>query len=81
MCELHIAPAPPGWPYVSEPLSELLDAKHLATELGVTRAAAEAIMRRLPVVRSKDCARSTCAVTMFVATSTRGRSPRTRSRL
>jgi hypothetical protein len=28
----------------------LLDARHLAAELGVTRAAAEAIMRRLPVV-------------------------------
>jgi hypothetical protein len=36
---------------VSEPLPELLDAKHLAAELGVTRAAAEAIMRRLPVVQ------------------------------
>jgi hypothetical protein len=35
---------------VSEPLPALLDAKHLAAELGVTRAAAEAIMRRLPVV-------------------------------
>ena len=35
---------------MSEPLPELLDAKHLAVELGVTRAAAEAIMRRLPVV-------------------------------
>jgi hypothetical protein len=35
---------------VSERLPELLDAKHLASELGVTRAAAEAIMRRLPVV-------------------------------
>ena len=31
-------------------LPQLLDAKHLAAELGVTRAAAEAIMRRLPVV-------------------------------
>ena len=36
---------------MSEPLPELLDAKHLAAELGVTRAAAEAIMRRLPVVQ------------------------------
>ena len=36
---------------VSEPLPELLDAKHLAAELGVTRAAAEAIIRRLPVVQ------------------------------
>ena len=32
-------------------LPQLLDAKHLAGELGVTRAAAEAIMRRLPVVK------------------------------
>jgi len=31
-------------------LPELLDAKALRGELGVTRAAAEAIMRRLPVV-------------------------------
>jgi hypothetical protein len=36
---------------VSEPLPELLDAKHLATELGVTRAASEAIMRQLPIVQ------------------------------
>ena len=35
---------------MSEPLPELLDVKALRTELGVTRAAAEAIMRRLPVV-------------------------------
>ena len=32
-------------------LPELLDAKALQAELGVTRAAAEAIMRRLPVVQ------------------------------
>jgi hypothetical protein len=32
-------------------LPELLDAKTLRAELGVTRAAAEAIMRRLPVVQ------------------------------
>jgi hypothetical protein len=32
-------------------LPELLDAKHLAAELGVTRAAAEAIMRQLPKVQ------------------------------
>ena len=37
-----------------EPLPELLDAKRLAAELGVTRAAAEAIMRRLPVVQIED---------------------------
>jgi hypothetical protein len=35
---------------MSEPLPELLDAKHLAGELGVTRAAAEALMRKLPAV-------------------------------
>jgi hypothetical protein len=34
-----------------EPLPELLDAKHLTDELGVTRAAAEAIMRQLPIVQ------------------------------
>jgi hypothetical protein len=39
---------------VSEPLPELLDAKRLAAELGVTRAAAEAIMRRLPKVQPED---------------------------
>ena len=38
---------------MSEPLPELLDAKHLGAELGVTRAAAEAIMRRLQVVSSE----------------------------
>jgi hypothetical protein len=36
---------------VSEPLPELLDAKRLQAELGVTRASAEAIMRRLPLVQ------------------------------
>jgi hypothetical protein len=35
---------------MSDALPQLLDAKHLAAELGVTRAAAEAIMRRLPKV-------------------------------
>jgi hypothetical protein len=39
---------------VSVPLPELLDAKTLRAELGVTRAAAEAIMRRLPVVQIED---------------------------
>lgn len=39
---------------MSEPLPELLDARHLAVELGVTRAAAEAIMRRLPKVQLED---------------------------
>jgi hypothetical protein len=36
---------------MNEPLPELLDAKALKAELGVTRAAAEALMRRLPVVQ------------------------------
>jgi hypothetical protein len=36
---------------VSEPLPELLDVRALRAELGVSRAAAEAIMRRLPVVQ------------------------------
>jgi hypothetical protein len=39
-----------GFTRVSNHLPELLDAKALRLELGVTRAAAEAIMRRLPVV-------------------------------
>jgi hypothetical protein len=36
---------------VTERLPELLDAKALQAELGVTRAAAEALMRWLPVVQ------------------------------
>lgn len=36
---------------MSERLPELLDAKVLQEELGVTRAAAEAVMRQLPVVQ------------------------------
>jgi hypothetical protein len=39
---------------VSEPLPELLDAKGLQAELGVTRAAAEAVMRRLPAVQIEE---------------------------
>jgi hypothetical protein len=35
---------------VSERLPELLDAKALQAELGVTRAAAEALMRKVPIV-------------------------------
>lgn len=35
---------------MSDPLPELLDAKALRAELGVTRAVAERVMRRLPVV-------------------------------
>jgi hypothetical protein len=36
------------------PLPKLLDAKALRAELGITRAAAEAIMRQLPVVVFED---------------------------
>jgi hypothetical protein len=36
---------------VSDALPQLLDAKTLRAELGVTRASAEAIMRRLPIVQ------------------------------
>lgn len=36
---------------MTERLPELLDCKALRGELGVSRAAAEAIMRRLPVVQ------------------------------
>lgn len=36
---------------MSATLPELLDAKKLQAELGVSRAAAEAIMRHLPVVQ------------------------------
>jgi hypothetical protein len=35
---------------VTEPLPGLLDAKALQAELGITRAAVEAIMRQLPIV-------------------------------
>ena len=36
---------------MTERLPELIDVKKLQAELGITRAAAEAIMRRLPVVQ------------------------------
>ena len=39
---------------MSDRLPELLDAKCLRAELGVTRAAAEAIMRRLPTVQIEE---------------------------
>lgn len=41
-------------PTQSDPLPELLDAKALMTELHVTRAAAESIMRQLPCVQFAD---------------------------
>ena len=39
---------------MSEPLPELLDAKRVQAELGVTRAVAEKLMRRLPLVVFED---------------------------
>ena len=39
---------------MSEPLPELLDAKRVQAELGVTRAVAEKLMRRLPLVVFQD---------------------------
>jgi hypothetical protein len=36
---------------MTEPLPQLLDAKHLASELGITHAAAEKIMLNLPIVQ------------------------------
>ena len=39
---------------MSERLPELLDAKRLQAELGVTRAVAEKLMRRLPLVVFED---------------------------
>jgi hypothetical protein len=39
---------------VTERLPELLDVKALRAELGISRAAAEAVMRRLPVVAIED---------------------------
>jgi len=41
-------------------LPELLDAKALQAELGVTRAAAEAIMRRVPVVQIEGLRKTYC---------------------
>jgi hypothetical protein len=45
---------------VSDPLPELLDAKGLMAELGVTRAAAEAIMRQVPVVQFDGLRKTYC---------------------
>jgi hypothetical protein len=48
---------PPPEP-VAEPLDEMLDCRRLRTELGISRAAAEAIMRQLPVVLVDDLRKS-----------------------
>ena len=39
---------------MTDSLPQLVDAKHLADELGVTRAAAEKIMQSLPIVQLPD---------------------------
>jgi hypothetical protein len=61
---------------VNEPLPALLDCKQLMAELGVTRAAAEAIMRQVPVVqipglRKTYCRR--CDVARLIAERTFGK--------
>jgi hypothetical protein len=45
---------------LSERLPQLLDAKALQTELGVTRAAAEAIMRVVPTVQIQGLRKTYC---------------------
>jgi hypothetical protein len=45
---------------VSKPLPQLLDAKGLQRELGITRAAAEAIMRAVPTVTIPDLRKTYC---------------------
>jgi hypothetical protein len=42
---------------MTEPLPALLDCRGLMEELGVKRATAEAIMRRIPIVTVPDCRR------------------------
>jgi len=65
---------------VSEPLPELLDVKALRVELGVSRAAAEAIMRKLPTVqfeglRKTFVKRSDVAAYLEARTFTKGQVP------
>ena len=45
---------------VREALPELLDARHLAAELGVTRAAAEKIMQQVPSVQIEGLRKTYC---------------------
>ena len=45
---------------MTDRLPELLDAKGLQAELGVTRAAAEAILRALPVVQIPGLRKTYC---------------------
>jgi hypothetical protein len=69
---------------VNEPLPELLDAAGLQAELGVKRAAAEAIMRQLPVVQFENlrkvyCKRSDVAAYLEVRTFTKEQVPASRA--
>ena len=55
------------------PLPELLDCKALMAELGVSRAAAEAIMRRLPIVQVEGLRKTyvtRAAVAAYIASRT-----------
>jgi hypothetical protein len=45
---------------VSERLPELLDARHLAAELGITRSAAEKLMQRVPTVAIEGLRKTYC---------------------
>ena len=45
---------------MSDRLPELLDAKALRLELGVTRAAAEAIMQKIPTVQIEGLRKTYC---------------------
>ena len=65
---------------MSEGLPELLDAKKLQAELGVTRAVAEKLMRRLPLVVFEDVRkvyvrRADVAALIEVSTVAKGNGP------
>jgi hypothetical protein len=65
---------------VSEGLPELLDAKKLQAELGVSRAVAETLMRRLPLVVFEDVRkvyvrRADVAALIEVSTVAKGNGP------
>jgi hypothetical protein len=69
----------------AEPLPVLLDAKALRAELGVTRAAAEAIMRQVPAVvipglRKSYCRRSDVEALLDQQTFSNRQVPRIGSR-
>lgn len=62
---------------MTERLPELLDCKALMAELGVTRSAAESVMRRLPVVQFEDLRKvyvKRCDVAAYIEARTFGKS-------